>query len=153
MNMIWVIFQPRGADTERPKSGNNQASQQLPQSSRKNIPRGIIIFYGRWPSTPYYLILKQQNINFCFFLIKKSEVKWLYIPGLCSASPTWLLLGLCWANITQSRNWHFWPEMGSREVTFSPFVSFSNFEKKLWWWCRQAFTWAKIMPQVLWNTI
>ena len=40
-NRIGVIFQPRGADTERPKSGKNQASQQLPQSSGKNISKGI----------------------------------------------------------------------------------------------------------------
>ena len=43
-NKIGVIFQPRGADTERPKSGRNQASQQLPESSGKNISRGITIF-------------------------------------------------------------------------------------------------------------
>ena len=47
MNRMGVIFQPRESDTEGPKSGKNQASQQLPQSSRKNIPRGITIFYGR----------------------------------------------------------------------------------------------------------
>ena len=44
-NRIGVIFQPRGADTERPKSGKNRASQQLPQSSGKNISRGITIFF------------------------------------------------------------------------------------------------------------
>ena len=39
MNRMGVIFQPRESDTERPKSGKNQASQQLPQSSGKNIPQ------------------------------------------------------------------------------------------------------------------
>ena len=43
-NRVGVIFQPRGADTERPKSGRNQASQQLPESSGKNISRGTTIF-------------------------------------------------------------------------------------------------------------